>query len=366
MKTSGTEIALCSSGTEVEVMIGTQKSGEAPFLITRLERAAQRSNDHWLPTNPHLTTKIRQRLQSGDYGADIEELLHEIKSDFSLFLFCVREALGALREETRTPPRNASPFEILRAAGMRRLTLILQRAGQRVSTHSLNQATESQQLRLKEIMISASAAEVLAEHQSIPAEVGFSAAMLRQLGLALISWNYPTVYQRALERSDESTSLERAIDEMLGFSPALFGSYLLARWGIGDEIRGVLGRDPWAQDALPCSESQTKLRTICEVGEALARADSPDLYPHAERDWETARQALRDSLGHDGLQIVQERVRRNCHEYRGVFKETFSDTALLNPSQKIISLRDRRALIRNPYIKSCEPRIRQAIQEVYA
>lgn len=347
-------------------MMSSFRGGEVSFLMTRLERAAQRAHDHWIPSNPVLTSRIRGGLKTGEYNSDLEGLIRELKTDFALFMLCVRESLAMLRTEGKPIPRSANPLQILRIAGVKRLAQILERSGQRISTHTLAQASEPQQLRLKEAMISASTAELLASSKAITPEIGFSVALLRQLGLALIAWNYPTVYQRALERSDETVSLEHAIDEMLGFSPTLFGSYLLARWGVSDEMRAIVGEDPGAHEVRPLNESQTFLRKICEVGEALARAENPEHYPRAEEDWEMARQAIRSSLGFDGLQIVQARVRENCGNYRGLLKEIFADTALLNPGQRIAAFKDRRALDRNPYIKKCQPSLRHALHELYA
>jgi len=334
------------------------------FLMHRLERAAQRTQDHWIPINPATIATILKGLRSGDYRSDPERLIREIKSDFSLFLFCIRESLAALRLDKAALPPDATPFQILRLAGIHRLARIIEQADHRISTHSLSAASPAQQQRLKEALISASTAELLADHNT--SELGFTIAALRQLGLALIAWNYPTIYQRALRHSDDKVTLEAAINEMLGFSPALLGSYILSRWGIRGELRAMVGSEPGELAPKPLSETQQFICKICEVGEALSRAAHPECYPSAEQDWELARQEIRLRLGIDGLGSIQERVRESCAPYRELFREIFSDTVLFNPASSINALKDLRAYTRNPYLRSCQPAVQQALQGLYA
>lgn len=336
------------------------------FLLNRLERAAQRANDHWLPANPNITNRIRTGLQSGTYEANFEALLTEIKSDLSIFLYCIKECLILAKESGRPFPKNTNPCELLRLCGSKQLRLILERGTKRISTHTLANASESQQTRLKEVMISASTAQALAPSQSINPETGFSTAVLRQVGLALIAWNYPTVYQRALERSDTTLSLESAIQDLLGFSPTLFSSFILSRWGLDSEMRAVIGRDPVSAEFRSMSQHSLLLKKICEVGEALARAQHPEFYSNAEVDWDMANKAIQAALGPDGMQIVQDQIRNNCEQYRLSLKTVFSDTMEINPASKISAFKELKALDRNPYIKSCQASLKQGLRELYS
>lgn len=339
---------------------------DSGFLLSRLERAAQRASDHWLPANPIITNKIRTGLQSGKYEANFESLLEEIKSDLSIFLYCIRESLSLAKESGSLAPKSINPCELLRRTGAKHLQLILERATKRISTHTLLNASEQQQMRLKEVMISASTAEALAPSQSINPEAGFSAAVLRQLGMALIAWNYPTVYQRALERSDSTLSLESAIQDLLGFSPTLFGSFILGRWGLDIEMRSVVGRDPVSAELRSMSQHNLLLKKICEVGEALARAQHPEYYSNAEVDWDMANKAIQVALGADGMQVVQRHIRDNCEQYRISLKAVFSDTTEINPAAKISAFKELKALDRNPYIKGCQASLKQGLRELYS
>ena len=335
------------------------------FLITRLERAAKRADDHWFPSNAELISTIQNGLREGDYDLDIEFLISELKTDFSLFTFCLKEALSLLRAEKCPVPEDPNPFVVLRTAGLARIKKILDKCEQRVSTHALLASSNAQQARLKEAMISASAAEVMAPFQSIDAEVGFSAALLKQLGMALIAWNYPSVYQHALERSDADLTLEQALNDALGFPPTVFGAYILNRWGISRDICAVIGEDPINGPRDPFTETQLYLKKICETGEALARASNPEYYPTAEADWDNARTTIETLIGPEGMQKVQQHVQKNCESYRALLPQFFADTLQLNPSMRIIASKEETLLEKNPYVKGCLPHIKKEFRDLY-
>ena len=278
--------------------------------------------------------------------------------------------MGELHKEDRDALRRAGEFllhirnELQFHSG--KAHDILDKCEQRISTHSLADSSPVQQARIKEAMISASAAEVMAPFQSIDPEVGFSAAILRQLGTALIAWNYPSVYQRCLERNDLAISIDAALNDALGFSPTVFGAYLLGRWGVASELRIVVGSDPTGVESEPMTEMQQYLKKICEVGEALSRAQSPEYYPSAESDWEIARSTIEGILGPEGMRSVQEHVRNNCENYRAYLKQQFSDTAQLNPGARLVACRDEHLNDRNQYIKGCLPNLKKSFRELYA
>src|SRR5262249_37415849 len=152
---------------------------------------------------------------------------------------------------------------------------------------------ELQALRFRESLLSASAAEILASKNAIDPEDGFSCGLLRQLGLTLIAWNYPRVYNRAMECITPNEGLDFQLQKVLGFSPSLLGLTFAQRWNLSDEILVALGdrKKRFSVSASERSDSGAQhvgemLSKICEVSEALARANDPEHYPTALRDWE--------------------------------------------------------------------------------
>ena len=179
-------------------------------------------------------------------------------------------------------------------------------------THQLSEATPLQAQRVQHAMISASTAETLAECEELPADLGFTSGVVRQLGLTLIAFNYPHVYARAVAKLADGVDLEQTLSKVLGFSPTMLGISLGRKWGLAPELQLAMGDTQRWTESDVVDDVAARLVKVCQVGEALARANDPEHYPSALSDWTTAENEITAYLGPGGMQKVRARIEHNC------------------------------------------------------
>ena len=179
-----------------------------------LESAVRFLSDTWLPPNPELIGRITAGLKSGKYVSDFELLLKDIKRDVALFSYCIKE-LAACSSTV------IDPIETLRSASYEKIKSIIELAPR--DDLRFAQATNHQLTKMRAGIISAAAAESFAPSQNISSDTAYGAALLRQLGITLVAWNYPHIYERVFDLIEPGESLDQALSKMLGFSPALLG-----------------------------------------------------------------------------------------------------------------------------------------------
>ncbi len=336
----------------------------------RLERARQHVSDLWFPVNTKLLERIRVNLSKNHYDSDIVSLVHEIKSDFSLFTFCLKKLAQILASEGVSAPRVANPIELLEWGGLQRLKKILTTENKDISGHSLSKMSDLQMSRYAEAMTSAATAEALSEKVGLDPETGFSAALLRQLGYTLIAWNYPTIYQRAVASMKSGMKLDVAIAQLLGFSPSLLAVSVVQEWGLAPEIYAAF--DDYAVQSDDDLEREAQVRAvgdtlakICKVGEALARANNPTIYPTARSDWQTARTEIEKRLGANGLDAIRDKVKDHCEVFIEQVPHVFRAGFALEPEIRIAQQLKHEVGSRNPYIERCPGETRNALEELY-
>lgn len=366
----GFSVADLTSGTLAMDSLETLEQSGSGFEERRLERAYRYVNDYWFPPNPELLSKIRAGLKHGQYDFDLKPLVAQIKTDFSIFTYCVRELLHMVRAEQAELPHYSNPIELIEWAGPVRLKKILDVDDHVISRHSFDGIEAVQARRIEEAMISASVAEALSEKRDVDSRLGFSVALLRQLGLTLIAWNYPTVYPEVINALELGKDLDQALSEKLGFSPATLGMAIVRDWGLSPQVRTGLG-DAEAYDTLT-EAKQRELKVvaetitkICEVGETLARANDPEHYPSAQSDWNTAKQAIEDELGKDGVRLVQARARENCENYLLTMPNLFRAALKVDPPKQMKLEVERKLLKENPFVDQCSAPVRLKIKELY-
>ncbi|MCO6432167.1 MAG: HDOD domain-containing protein [Deltaproteobacteria bacterium] len=337
----------------------------------RLQKACEYVSDLWFPVNPELLAKIKLGLHGGVYDLDPESLVRTVSGDFSLFMYCLRELLHTLQREGAKLPPLSNPVDILRAAGIERLRQLLDVDESRISRHSFDDIDEVQVARFQETMVSASSAEVLASSFRLEPEVGFSAALMRQLGHTLIAWNYPTVYKEALSSLDGESTLDVALAERLGFSPTLLAIRMLVSWGIPTQFCEALflmdDEEEGDEDELAAFNQilAGSLAKLCRIGEALARANNPKLYPNAAHEWEFAKQAIVEKLGKDGLEMIQDALADNIEDYVTFMPEIFTGASILEPDLHLAQAQQDCIISRNPYLALCGPVLRAKLTAIY-
>lgn len=336
------------------------------FYEKRLERACKHVTDLWFPANPELLRRIRQGLQDGSYDLDLGFLINEVKSDFALYTYCLKEISRLMREEKLSPPENATPSQLFQFAGLDTLKEILYVSETTVSKHSLGSINDLQSGRMQEAIISASSAEVFCKAHKIDPELGFSAACLRQLGLTLIAWNYPTVYRRVITSLSKNQHLETELAKILGFSPSLLAVTLIKQWGLTAALEEVVSKPlDESDERISLDVMASRLERICKIGEALARANDPEHYPSAVNDWVFAKGEVQKALGHEGINLIQERVRDFADNYLMILPQSFSASLDVNPEGKLLNGNERRLLENNPYVEHLFPELKLRFNELY-
>ena len=328
----GTLQSVSVLGTRFVYFRGMQAVPSSHHAIERrLLRATQYVQKQWLPVNKPLLTRIRVGLKKGVYELDSAFLIEELKLDQGLLLSCIRAACVVLKDDLVEQADGMEPIALLELAGYERLKSILEDDFFFNTAHDLSSMSEVQCARMKESLVSVGAIQTLTKGLKEHAHVGYSAALLRQLGLNLIAWNYPTVFSEAL--SMEQCSLEDALIELLGFSPQALAYRIIHSWNMPSQVtRLVADTDAIVEHS---SEVDDEIIRLCEVGETLARACNPLVNAAQDEEWLLAKDVIFDVLGEFGLREIQHQVTENAREYLDSFPNSFDDLKKLNPDSSV-------------------------------
>jgi hypothetical protein len=318
----------------------------------RLTRAIQHVTTHWFPVNEIVLESVRKGLRDGAYDLDPEFLFRDLKEDFALLTHCVKQ-LQAAAEKERLPSALAlDPYRLIMWAGAERIKKILD-DDHPISTHKLSSNEAVHDARLRETAIAASSVELLSESEKLPPEQGFVHCVVRQVGLNLIAWNYPSVYTRAVQVSSGKGNLDIELTRLLGFSPRMLATTIM--------------RPRPSTPVAPSVETTWKtLDHLCEVGEALARANDPETHSSAEADWESARKHIERQLGTKGLELIHARIMENTKQYRMACPEAFGPQHNFNPPAALQRFQEGLHARSNPFLKQCPSNVRATLEQVYA
>ena len=333
----------------------------------RLERAYEHVNKLWFPVNDSIVERIRSGLESGAYDLDPDLIINELKKDFALFTFCLREMLVLLTRQQREIPADGSPADILRMGGIEGFKKIFNHDLSQISQHNLRNVEELQMKRLSEAFISATTAQTVSQKLELDDEFAFSAGLLRQLGITLIAWNYPTVYKRVTNSLEDNVSIDDSFAAALGFSPTMLAVTLAQRWGLSSAVRSIMGdASAHREHSRDVEEISETFSELCEVGEALARANDPQSYPSAAHDWKHAEQFLMEHIGPNALQSIEVEVRKTCEEYVRAAPKVLDRQLALRPAARRKALKRAELQESNPYVQGCPAELRNKLEDLYA
>jgi hypothetical protein len=321
----------------------------------RIERALQHVVRPWFPINQDVLTSIRKGLDEGTYATAPQQLLNDLKGDFALFTFVVKElGILAMQEKVDSKILN-NPVELIRWGGSDRIKDILAPDKKLPATHSLHWSEPFQVARLRETAVIASTAAVLSEKKDLDPEVGFSRGVIREIGLNLIAWNYPTLYSKVLNNLKPDASLDEELSKELGFTPSLLAMRVL-RPENPDQPEGNLR---------PEETSWAAYDELCEVGEALARAENPETYPSAQNDWQKANKYLTENAGTGALELIKERAVEQSKNYPEALPEGFNSLENFNPKRNIDVHERMKAVIADQDFRLCPPHVQEALRTLY-
>ena len=333
-----------------------------------MERAVEHVNNMWLPVNSELLQKIQSNLSGGVYDHAIDLLVSDLRGDSALFLYCVRELAGLLRSCGGVSKHSFDLSAQLEQAGIEQLKQILQAPDAQISSHTLDSLSSVQRGRIQEILVSIATSEELAQHAGLKPESGHTAALLRQLGLALIAWNYSEAYHQAVAAARAGETLDDALSRLLGFSPSLLAVRVLETWGLAQDTIALV--DPTLLDESDACSAENysiikTLVTISQVGEALARANDPQTHSSAELDWSDALDALSERVGKDAIAKIRDRMQQRASHYVKALPHIFRGGFVLDPEAHSHSLRASGAIANNPFIERASDQLKIRLQRLY-
>lgn len=338
---------------------------ELDFSERRLQRAMRYVSDGWIPLNPALLYTVR--LKINDPAVTSDQVLDYLKQDLALFSLCFRRLAELLASKGVTLPQDTSLRTLIETAGLDELKRLLATPDLGSSNHSIDSAGPQQLKRLQEALLSATTAEVLCDEAEIDPQLGFATSVLRQLGLTLIAWNYPQVYQAAITRVRTTGNLDAALTTELGFAPMTLALRLVKSWGLTNcAAVATFTAEGERLDSGDIAGISTNLAAICRTGEALARANNPELYPSARSDWQEAQAEISRRLGPAGMAMIQECFERRCGAYLELIPDIFRPGMIVDPDVQRAAAQSSDLLVGNPFIDRCPTHIRARLTHLYA
>ena len=275
---------------------------------------------NWFPPNPQLLKSVQEKLESGYYDSRPNELALELQNDISLFLYTLGQLAYLLKNQISSDSLHFNPLALFEQADPETLKAVLRVEPTRVSWLSFEAMDAAQAQRMREALISTQATRVLADQAKLPPGLGYAVAALRQLGYVLIAWNYPHIYRKALEQVRIGANLDQYLLMQLGYTPRMLALKIAQQWRLGSDLLGVLGSHRAISPAVDAASARNRavahlVSKMCEVGEALARAAQPDVYPSAREDWSKAERAISAVLGPAGFEDIQREIQHGCLNY---------------------------------------------------
>jgi hypothetical protein len=320
----------------------------------RIDRALQHVSKPWFPMNPEVLKRVRDGLEQGTLSGDFNLLFSELKSDFALFTFIVKELSQKAVLQGVPQATIGNPIELIRWGGADAVRAILDEQQKIPSIHSLQWSEPFQVQRLRETAIIATTASELSKHRNLDPELAFSRGVIREIGLNLIAWNYPSVYSKVLNSLTAGQSLDDELAKELGFTPALLAMRLFRPDRAGDSTAEDDSLQGWAT-----------YDELCEVGEALARAEHPDTYPSAENDWKVAKTFLSETIGEQAITIIRDRALENSKHYQKSLPEVFGTLSAFNPEKQIDRHKRVSRALDERLLSFCSENVQQALKQWY-
>lgn len=322
----------------------------------------------WFPPNPKILKQIQTRLTNGDYVGNRQGFVDDLKADLALFGYVLRE----LKSYSHRNKLEQDSVTLLLGGDLELIKPILEVSEERISGHEFDDAKKEQIQRLKYAVLSCGTSETIAEASGVDANVVYSCAFLRQLGLNLVAYNYPHFYSRALGSLVESQEdIEKLLQRSLGFYPVVLGYRAVFGGKISPQYLAVLGGED-QKPALPTDHTDyrvrpDKLRKLLDVGEGLARINDPEHFPKASAGYGQIVGDIQEFLGENGMKILGSRIVRRFPGYLAIAPDL--QDRIAHPERNILTAsaaHGRRLFEKNSYVQRCSPGIQPRFQQVYA
>jgi len=273
--------------------------------------------------------------------------------------------------------RTIDPVKILRKMEIGTLRKILTAPDTHLTPQTFDKASTSQLSRIKHLLVSCSAAEAMGVERNINPDVAYSCALVRQLGLTLVAFNYPRIYGQAVASlKTDKDDIEKILKKILGFSPTQIGIKLALGWNRNTQLQMGLGNSgPLSEDDDPLMayrlrdvehKNGEELRKICEISESLARLNAGEVPFATSKSWDLVKAQIKGYLGADGLQIISDKVGSYQSEYVNLSEELFKTEILEKPAVASTGLNSTEDLYaENTFVRNCHGNLRGEFEQVY-
>lgn len=296
-------------------MSHSSKSSARSAGQRRLEQAIEYVARTWFPANPEVLERIHHRSTSGKYQDNFDLLLYDLKSDFAVFSFLLKEMRGLYPNVASA----ADPIEMMRSMDLDALLKLITIPSDAISSHSFQEMEKTQASRLKHLMWSCSTSEILADKTGETVNAGqvFTYSVVRQLGLNLIAWNYPSIYGRVVQSLKEGAEgeLDQLLLAQLGFEPIELAAALTFPEQLGDELSSILGLPGETREQELESDDVAMQKKLCEIGEAFAILNDPETFPTGTPAARTSIQEIEDILGPGGAETIVRSIKSRYVSY---------------------------------------------------
>ncbi len=267
--------------------------------------------DAWFPVDSGVLETVQSRLYQGAYDQDRIQLVHDLKQDSSLFLFCLRRLSEIMSQGSAAGGAAYSPHDLLHNSEISQVREALAIDSYKISTHHNDRSQETHVRCCERSVISATTAEALSPHYDVTSTDAYACALLRQLGLTLIAWNYPHVYSRVVASLKSGENPDPLLQKMLGFSPKLLAISVAKRWNLSPPI--IDGMDSEAVKSSSTQSTALALSKICEIGEAFAECINETQIENPR--WQGALDVIEEHLGPRGIFELKRAIGRNLSMY---------------------------------------------------
>jgi hypothetical protein len=269
---------------------------------TRLELAVEHVSSNWLPFNRNILNFLKQTPDAYEIS-ERPKTIAIIKQDLGLFTYCLKDLLS--NPQLRLADSNILPFDLLVSCPAQDLKRIIEKVQTEIFHQIEPETTVHQDRTLYIPVVSAMLSSRLAPAVDLDPENTFMTAILRQLGLALIAWNYPSLFKKAVHRVAPGYSIDKAIYFILGFSSLSLALSLAQRLEISPSIIEGMRRE--SKDA-----RAKQLIRICKIGESLARSEDLWMTIAAQDLAKEAITEVDQLLGVSGMEEIKKSLEENC------------------------------------------------------
>lgn len=322
-----------------------------------LEDAASYCLRNWFPVNGKVFSAVRESLKTGRYENNTKLFLSDLCKDSSLTLHLMKE----IQSRSLTGPPLANPLEAIMSLSNREILDVLGASESHISIHSMFQLPKIQALRLKNSVSSTATTALLASKTGVNPVMAIGASSVRQLGLSLVAFNYPNLYQRAIiAQGTGGAGIDEALFRLLGFTPVQLTRKVLDGWRINPFLKAIV--DPGVEVT---DEVETVLE-LCRLGEAVGRLGDPEHYPNALDDWTRIGARLEEMLGPNALELINDAIKSASSGYVDLSPEIFEKPII--PEESIERANEQfgnHLLSQNQWAMKCPERIRDILNEAY-